>query len=77
VQPKPRLCPKCSANAELTRHHVYPRRHFRHDDNEIFRHTIFWFCRGCHDKIEVMIPYERQHLTFYWEVIGNFLGAAA
>lgn len=58
----------------MTRHHVFPRRHFRRDPE--LMHIILWICRGCHDDLETWIPLELQDLTFYQEVIDFFLEAA-
>ena len=67
-------CPKCHERCRLTRHHIYPRRHFWW-----FRHLneIIWLCRDCHDELEAMIPLEIQALPFYKEVVRNFLGTKA
>ncbi|MFA5736924.1 MAG: hypothetical protein WCX70_01315 [Candidatus Paceibacterota bacterium] len=71
-------CPGCHKKRPLTRHHIFPRRHWQ----EIARNNrwsghppppIILLCRKCHDKIEGLIPYEIQPYEFYWEITKEFL----
>ena len=64
------LCPKCLAMAYLTRHHIYPRRHFRRQRNPACVHL----CRVCHDELERRIPIEKRSKRFYTWVVRDFLG---
>lgn len=66
----------------MTRHHVYPRRHFKRSRNVKLQRTIFWICRSCHDALERIIrlwelTIQRlwTHLNFYTWVIDAFLEA--
>lgn len=72
-------CEKCGATERLTRHHVYPRRHFKGTPlwkNEL-NDRIITLCRKCHmegeDSIEQMIPEEEMPFTFYEKVVLDFL----
>ena len=64
-------CPKCHQHIKLTRHHVYPKRHFSH-----FGHAneILWICWDCHAELEKLIPFRICQLWFYKEVVRQFLG---
>lgn len=63
-------CPKCRQNKHLTKHHVFPRRHFgRGNKNK----TVVRICRECHDELEELIPYERQPIAFYPHIVNVFL----
>ena len=44
-----RICPACLEQKEMTKHHVYPKRHFGKNA------MIFELCRACHDKLEKYI----------------------
>lgn len=41
-------CPKCGCNKRLTRHHIFPKRHFKSNE-------VILLCRECHDKLESII----------------------
>jgi len=41
-------CPKCKIERKLTKHHIYPRTHFRINEAE-------YICRTCHDELEYFI----------------------
>lgn len=61
------LCPKCKKNKKLTRHHVKPKRFFR-------RSETIKICRGCHNELEELIPYQQKMpIKFYYRIIRNFL----
>lgn len=64
---KNRRCAKCSIQDNLTRHHIYPKRHFRGSNSFLI------LCRDCHDEIEKLIPYEKQPKSFYKEIVERFL----
>ena len=64
-----RPCPKCKVEKMLTRHHVYPVRHFGRKDNK----EVFLLCRKCHDALEKLIPFERMVRDFYPVIIQSFL----
>lgn len=61
-------CPKCKKLKYLTRHHVFPVRHYGRKSKH-----FFYLCRACHDLLEEMIPFEQQAHSFYKEVIVRFL----
>ena len=63
-------CPKCKLKLRLTRHHVYPVRHYGRKDNK----EILYICRECHDDLEKNIPFQKQAREFYTQVIDTFLG---
>lgn len=43
------ICPKCSKNKTLTKHHILPRTHFKGSSK------IVYLCRTCHDELEKYI----------------------
>ena len=65
------FCPKCGNWTQMTRHHIFPKRHYgNHHSKSILR-----LCRGCHDVLERdYIPFERQEHSFYSRIIKTFLG---
>jgi len=67
--PKKRKCPKCGCLRFMSRHHIYPRRHFGRKSNH-----ILLLCRPCHNKLELLIPYRKMPKEFYIRVVENFLG---
>ena len=64
-----RPCPKCHIEKKMTKHHVFPKRHFGTKDNK----KVFLLCRDCHDKLERLIPFEVMPKEFYPAVIKAFL----
>lgn len=63
------VCTKCHTLQPLTKHHLLPKRHFPPDKDS----PIVFLCRGCHDSIELLIPYERKPTSFYFAVTFSFL----
>ena len=63
------ICPCCHKRTYLTRHHVLPRRHFGRGKKN--PQTVL-LCRPCHDKLELLIPYERMPLDFYFTILPFF-----
>jgi hypothetical protein len=63
------ICPKCKEICRGTKHHCLPKRHYRRQKNT----PILLLCRRCHDKLELMIPFNKQPKEFYYEVINTFL----
>ena len=61
------FCPKCLKMKVLTKHHVYPKRHFR--DSPIFK-----LCRRCHDALERNIPYHKIEVELYVKILAEFIG---
>lgn len=64
-------CPKCGEEKPLTKHHVFPRRHFGNKKN--LRRYKLLLCRLCHNDIERAIPFEEMPLSFYPAVCAAFL----
>lgn len=44
-------CPKCGKVLKLTRHHIFPKRFFKHKGKPKFS----YLCRKCHDQLETVI----------------------
>jgi len=63
-------CPGCGEHCKMTRHHIYPRRHF---GNGKKNSQVFLLCQQCHCELERLIPYEVMPLEFYQAVIRVFL----
>ena len=61
------ICPKCRRFKRLTRHHIQPLRWFGHSDR------IIRICRDCHNSIELLIPFEKQPVKFYYQIVKIFL----
>ena len=65
-----RPCPKCKTEKKMTKHHVFPVRHFgRGKHNQKF----FLLCRACHDDLEKLIPYQVMPRAFYTAIIKVFI----
>lgn len=62
-------CPTCDQARALTRHHIYPCRHFGRGKKNP---GVFLLCRNCHDELERYIPYELMPRDFYKAVICVF-----
>ena len=62
-------CPKCREYKKMTRHHVYPRRHFGKRNNNV----IFHLCRECHVELETRIPFYRIKKHRYVVILLRFL----
>lgn len=64
------VCPKCNEIKQLTKHHIYPKRHFGkgRKNNKTIR-----ICRSCHDDIERLIPFDEQPIAFYPHIVSVFL----
>ena len=70
LKPTVRPCPKCKKEKKMTRHHIFPIRHFGKEGNN----KVFLLCRDCHDKLEhYCIPQELMPKEFYPAVIPMFL----
>jgi len=68
MKAKTNRCAKCGTRKKLTRHHVFPQRHFHGAG------PIVILCRYDHDEIEMMIPFELvDDLDFYPQVVNLFL----
>jgi len=65
------ICPKCGELTNLTRHHIYPTRHYNGQYSG--DRNILKLCRSCHDDLEKMIPYKKQEHGFYRAIIKVFL----
>jgi 5-methylcytosine-specific restriction endonuclease McrA len=64
-----RPCPKCRAELPMTRHHIYPKRHFGGGGGK----DIFLLCRDCHDELERWIPqHQVMPREFYPAIIYAF-----
>ena len=64
------LCPACLYLRDLTKHHIYPRRFFGTPQNS----PILHLCRGCHDKLELLIPRdEKLSKQDYLQICREFL----
>ena len=64
-------CAKCNAQKNLTRHHILPKRHFVQAKKE--RPLRIILCRRCHDKLELLIPWEKMPERFYSDIVMDFL----
>ena len=64
------MCPKCHKIRRGTKHHVLPKRHFKHQKNA----PILFICRLCHDQLELLIPFKKKQRDFYINVVKTFLG---
>lgn len=62
-------CPKCHATKKLTKHHIKPRRWFGKGRRNS---SVVYICRECHDELELLIPYERKKVSFYYQLVANF-----
>ena len=62
-------CPKCHCQKILTKHHIKPRRWFGRGKRN---NSVIYICRECHDELELLIPYEKQKVPFYYQVIKQF-----
>jgi hypothetical protein len=63
------ICPKCKCECRLNKHHIKPVRFWgkgRHNN------SILYICRNCHDLLEAMIPYEKQKVSFYYQILKVF-----
>lgn len=58
-------CPKCEKHLRLTKHHVFPKRHFR-------KEVYLFICRDCHTRLEKLIPQRKAHVRFYLYVLIVF-----
>ena len=63
-------CPKCGKEKAMTRHHIYPIRHFGKGKHN---KELYLLCRTCHDNLERLIPFEVMPVEFYSAVIQVFL----
>lgn len=62
------ICKKCKKHKKLTKHHIFPSRHFKRRNN----HFEF-LCRECHDDLETLIPYRKMERWFYPFILKAFL----
>lgn len=60
------VCPKCCRRGKLTKHHIFPRRHFGENGNHL------WLCLGCHRELERFIPDELVSIARYFLIISEF-----
>ena len=63
-------CIKCREYRKITRHHIYPKRHYGGGKKN---QSYILFCRDCHDDIEKLIPHELIPHKFYTDIISVFL----
>ncbi len=65
------ICPKCKMSKNLTRHHIYPKRFFKHTKHKRAKVLI---CRECHNELETLIPQnEKMPDAFYIKIVDLFL----
>ena len=63
------LCPTCGKARPLTRHHVYPVRHYGRKNNVHY----FYLCRQCHDQLERYIPiHQKMPDEFYPAIVRTY-----
>jgi 5-methylcytosine-specific restriction endonuclease McrA len=63
------LCPKCGETKRLTRHHIFPKRHFGAGHK-----FLFLLCRECHNELELDIPQTKVLTKIeYYQIIIRFL----
>jgi len=63
------LCPKCIEITQLTRHHIFPLRHYPRQRKPV----CLYLCRNCHSDLERKIPFKKMARDFYVAVVKNFL----
>lgn len=63
---KKNRCLKCHTSKRLTRHHILPKRHYKGAG------PVMTLCRYCHDRIELLIPFEKMDKEFYYLVAEQF-----
>ena len=64
-------CPKCNEVKELGRHHIFPRRFYKHTKHN---RKILDICRQCHNILETFIPQkEKMPDAFYVKIVDLFL----
>ncbi len=62
------ICKKCRKETELTKHHCLPRRFFGQIS------VYIYICRECHNKLEALIPQEKQlPVPVYMDLARNFM----
>ena len=61
------ICKKCGKFKHLTRHHLLPQRWWQG------RGRIKRLCRDCHNKIELLIPFQKMPVRFYFQVFRYFI----
>lgn len=61
------LCPKCKVRKNLTKHHIFPIRHYG------YTNITICLCRECHSELEKQIPFDKMDNLFYRQVVKNFL----
>lgn len=76
-------CPKCNEEKNLTRHHIFPRTHFK--GNQTLLAEIILICRECHDDLEYEISMQegrnrkgkrnRLRVIDYVIILQNFIRA--
>jgi hypothetical protein len=54
-------CPCCGEVKPMTKHHIFPVRHFGRKNNTF----IFMLCRECHSELERYIPFAQMPRAFY------------
>jgi len=59
-------CPKCKQRKILTKHHIYPKKHFKKSDT-------FKLCRECHDELHKIIPQQKMPKFMYEYILARFL----
>jgi hypothetical protein len=65
------ICLKCNREGELTRYHVFPRRHYPLQH----RPFVVLVCRKpCHDELEKLIPFEEVPLEEYLKIHREYFG---
>jgi hypothetical protein len=64
-------CLKCGSTINLSKHHVFPRRHFQNGHRPLLIHL----CRQpCHDELEKLLPENPSELEAYLRVTYYFIG---
>jgi len=64
-------CLKCGSYVNLSKHHVFPKRHF----NNGHRPLLIPLCRQpCHDELESLLPAEPSAMEAYLRITYDFIG---
>ena len=64
------ICPKCWKLRVATRHHLYPRRFFKHEKND----SVLLLCEDCHREIERILPlYTKLEKEVYIDIHKRWL----
>ncbi len=63
------LCPHCLSIGRLTKHHIYPKRHYNKKNA-----PVLWLCEDCHKEIEKIIPNKKTKKHELLALTIKFLG---